>query len=92
MTSSLKIILMLSLFTTSTFVTATDISSIEVEDNATADELLTQYEALTEDMSAEVQLQKIEQELEQEHLELLQPICVEYSIDIDTGEESCISQ
>ncbi|WP_076412066.1 hypothetical protein [Shewanella sp. UCD-KL12] len=92
MTSSLKTILMLSLFTVSTFSAASDISSIEIDETATADELLKQYEALTEDMNAEVQLQQVEQQLEQESHELLQPICLEYSIDINTGEESCISQ
>ncbi|MPY25928.1 hypothetical protein FM037_02105 [Shewanella psychropiezotolerans] len=93
MTSSLKNILMISLLTASSLVSATDLSSLEIDETkATADEVLSQYQALTDEMDAEAQLDKIDQQLDQENLELLQPICTEYSIDMDTGEEICTSQ
>ena len=93
MTSSLRNILMISLLTTSSLVSATDLSSLEIDETkATADEVLSQYQALTDEMDAEAQLDKIDQQLDQENLELLQPICTEYSIDMDTGEEICTSQ
>lgn len=93
MTSSLRNILMISLLTTSSLVSATDLSSLEIDETkATADEVLSQYQALTDEMDAEAQLEKIDQQLDQENLELLQPLCIEYSIDMETGEEICTSQ
>ena len=93
MTFSLKYILMISLLTASSLVSATDLSSLEIDETkATADEVLSQYQALTDEMSAEAQIDKIDQQLDQENLELLQPICSEYSIDMETGEEICTSQ
>ncbi|AQS40374.1 hypothetical protein Sps_05305 [Shewanella psychrophila] len=93
MTFSLKNILMISLLTTSSLVSATDLTNLEIDETkATADEVLSQYQALNEEMDAETQLDKIDQQLDQENLELLQPICTEYSIDIDTGEELCTTQ
>ncbi|MCL1061557.1 hypothetical protein MK852_05330 [Shewanella benthica] len=92
MTFSLKNILMFSLLTASSLVSATDLSSLEIDETkATADEVLSQYQAIADDMSAEAQLDRIDQQLDQENLEMLQPICTEYSIDMDTGEEICTS-
>ena len=83
---------MISLLTASSLVSATDLSSLEIDETkATADAVLSQYQALTDEMDAEPQLDKIDQQLDQENLELLQPICSEYSIDMDTGEEICTS-
>jgi len=66
---------------------------ISIEESATsADEILSQYEALAEDMSADKQLEAIENQLKDEELNLLQPICSEYSIDLNTGEEVCLGQ
>ena len=93
MTSSLKNILMIALLATSSMASATEHTTLDIDEStATADELLVQYEAINEEMDAESQLEKIEHQLDQENLELLQPICIEYTIDIDTGEEHCTSQ
>ncbi|SQH74948.1 conserved exported protein of unknown function [Shewanella benthica] len=92
MTSSLKNILMLSLLAASSLVSATDLTNLKIDEaKATADDVLSQYQALTDDMSADEQLEENYQQLEQENLEMLQPICTEYSIDLDTGEEICTS-
>ncbi|NRB22587.1 hypothetical protein [Shewanella sp.] len=90
MISSLKNILIISLLTTSSLVNATDLSRFEIDETkATAEEVLSQYQALTEGMDAETQLDKIDRQLDQEVHEMLKSICTEYSIDLKTGEEIC---
>ncbi|WP_299790429.1 hypothetical protein [uncultured Shewanella sp.] len=94
MTSSIKNTLLISLFSL-TFIgvnaNASELISID-ESTTTAHELLSQYEAMTEDMSADRQLEAVEKQLNSEDLDLLQPICSEYMIDLNTGDEVCVAQ
>ena len=89
MTSSLKNILIFSLLSASSLVSATDLSSLEVDDKATAEEVLAQYQAVGEEKDAETQLEEGEQRLDQENAELLQPLCPGSSVDT-TGSEGDI--
>jgi len=95
MTFSIKNTLFISLFTLP-FVIGVNANASEligIEESATsADELLSQYEALAEDMSADRQLEAIENQLKDEELDLLQPICREYNIDLNSGDEVCVEQ
>lgn len=95
MTFSIKNTLLISLFTFP-FVMGVNANAselISIDESATsADEILSQYEALAEDMSADRQLEAIENQLKDEELDLLQPICTEYSIDLNTGDEVCVEQ
>ncbi|WP_231847760.1 hypothetical protein [Shewanella violacea] len=84
---------MISLLATSSLVSASELTSLEIDDTqTTADEVLSQYQALTEDMSAEAQLEEIDKQLDQENIELLQSLCSPDAIDTNRSEESCIEQ
>ncbi|RTR40516.1 hypothetical protein EKG38_00915 [Shewanella canadensis] len=93
MTFSIKNTLLISLFTFP-FVMGVNASElISIDESATsADEILEQYESLAEDMSADRQLEAIENQLKDEELDLLQPICREYRVDLNTGDEVCVEQ
>ncbi len=97
MTSSIKNTLLISLlafpFVMGVGVSANATELQGIDENATsADEILEQYEALAEDMSADKQLEAIENQLKDEEIDLLQSICTEYKIDLNTGDEVCIEQ
>lgn len=97
MTFGIKKTLLISLFAfpfvmgLGTTANATELQGID-ENAASADEILEQYEALAEDMSADKQLEAIENQLQNEEIDLLQSICTEYRIDLNTGDEVCIEQ
>lgn len=95
MTFSIKNTLLISLFTLPFVIgvnaNASELISIE-ESVTSADEILEQYEDLAEDMSADRQLEAIENQLNDEELDLLQPICREYNIDLNSGDEVCVEQ
>lgn len=95
MTFSIKNTLLISLFTFP-FVMGVNANAnelISIDESATsADEILEQYEALAEDMSADKQLEAIENQLKDEEIDLLQSICREYKIDLNTGDEVCVEQ
>ena len=85
MKSALKLTLLLSLFISPFVVSANN--SENDEQLSTAEELLSQYESINNQQSAELLLEKVEHELDEEELGMSQLDCNEY--EVEQGQKPC---